>query len=207
MPLQLKSDYNEWWDFLPSERTGTAFNGGVTSVAPDTLGPLTIDEWGQISHAPINETRRPLYASSDTPRSPDNIPFWQRFFGGSGATMDIGPWLEDTGGNQVPPIDAGILRNPSLENFGAVQWGNTLNANYADDTAASLSLQDPTGWITNPVGQSISTGLGLETGGEGGDSILRLPGVFDLNKTTLKETGVFIVGAIILGIGILALTR
>lgn len=107
--------------------------------------------------------------------------------------------------NQLPLENATLINNPIVETFETVRigQGNSLQANY-EDTIAQASGQDPAGFVLNAIAEEQPV-ESVEPPED--ESFLRVPGVFDLNKTVLKETGVFVVGAIILAIGIFALTR
>lgn len=94
-------------------------------------------------------------------------------------------------------VDMNALNNPALMNLETVRVNqNPLSANFFDEPA-TLTGADSAGIVTGagpsePIPPSESPSL---------------LGTFGLRESAWKETGVFIVGAIILAIGIFALTR
>lgn len=107
----------------------------------------------------------------------------------------------------TPILNATLLNNPAVENFETVKLGNPLVANYQDSTAILNGQDDPRFLASSNAPSPVSDEpLPQQPPQEQatGAWLLRALGLRD---SAYKETGVFIVGAIILAIGIFALTR
>lgn len=114
----------------------------------------------------------------------------------------------DKGATDSPryPIDADIINNPSTEGLFTLHLPGSPLINNLQDQPASLSGSDP---LPNP--QFTVNDPGAEqTTTDGTDPDCLIPGAVSgcyLRKSVAKETGIFIVGALILMVGIYALTR
>jgi hypothetical protein len=107
--------------------------------------------------------------------------------------------------------DATILNNPAVDSLHTISWGSPLLSGFADTqgqahgadpvsyfSSANMTTQDPT-----PQDAS-ATGAPDSAAAPKGTWLLKALGLRD---SAYKETGVFIVGAIILIAGVFALTR
>jgi hypothetical protein len=110
------------------------------------------------------------------------------------------------------PVDATLLNNPAVEGLETMTWGAPLGANFEDKTAM-LSGSDSAAFMNSgqTIGDIVSNPAAAAAGaiaGEAANAVgLGNPLAFFTDPDVRKQTYIFVIGAIILVVGLFALTR
>lgn len=202
-PLEVRA-YDDYFQSLtPEPVTTMAGKRGKnlnTIGTPGTAVPILTAPFYQLESVPgLTEDTIPRPYGSPT----DYI------IGTPDTTVPIltAPLLTDktVGLASVPETGGLIYTNPSVEGLYTLQLPGSPLVNNLQDQPAVLSGSDPL-----PTMAVAASSAEEQTSADGPDPDCLIPGAVTgcyLRKSVAKETGIFVVGALILVVGIYAMTR